>query len=69
MFFSGRNGVVYDTTLILNNSYPTTSTVFAKYWGDFLAKSRGSTLNAILMLYCVKNVRSLLTLQGKHLSL
>ena len=48
VFFSGRNGVVYDTILILNDTYPTTSTFYDKFLGDFRATPRGSTLNAIL---------------------
>ena len=40
--------MVFDTILILNDTYPTTSTFFDKFQGNFQAKPRGSTLNAIL---------------------
>ena len=47
-FFSGRNVVVFDTILILNDTYPTTSTFFDKFQGNFQAKPRESTVTAIL---------------------
>ena len=71
-FFPGSSGVVVNTILPLNVSYPfLTSTFFDKFHFKFQGKSRGSTLNAIL---CEKGkiltdvtgytYRSLLTSQG-----